>query len=209
MHRRLAASPRLVLGVATSSAAILALLLAGCTSGATGAPAANPVITGAPTSPAPTPVAGGTTHLPTCDAVTAALAGLQGNLAYNADLSASQTAQEAYNQRVCVYTTADTVTQLGVTVAAIPFQQAEIDGYATLPNAIADGRLAQYRGVLQTFAAGDGDDGHLDSALYLFDTAISVTIQGVSKGDPTSVTIPQLTLPAAEDAAFAVRALVK
>ncbi|MCU1579682.1 MAG: hypothetical protein JWP19_1886 [Rhodoglobus sp.] len=207
MHRRLAASPRLVLGVATSSAAILAILLAGCTSGAAGEPAANPVITGAPTSPAP--VAGGTTHLPTCDAVTTALAGLQGNLAYNADLSASQTAQEAYDQRVCVYTTADAVTQLGVTVAAIPFQQAEIDGYATLPNAIADGRLAQYSGVLQTFATGDGDDGHLDSALYLFDTAISVTIQGVSKGDPTSVTIPQLTLPAAEDAAFAVRALVK
>lgn len=209
MHRRLAASPRLVLGAAASSAAILTLLLAGCTSGAASEPAANPVITGTPSSPAPTLVAGGTAHLPTCDAVTTALAGLQGDLAYNADLSASQTAKEAYDQLVCVYTTADSVTQLGVTVAAIPFQQAEIDGYATLPNAIADDRLAQYKGVLQTFATGDGDDGHLDSPLYLFDTAISVTIQGVSKGDPTSVTIPQLTLPAAVDAAFAVRALVR
>ena len=204
MHRRLIAGI-----AATPSAAILALLLAGCTGAAAGGPAANPPITGAPTSPAPTLVAGGTAHLPTCEAVTTALAGLQGDLVYNAGVSASQAAQETYDQRVCVYTTADTVTQLGVTIAAIPFQQAEIDGYATLPNAIADGRLAQYKGVLQTFVKGDGDDGHLDSALYLFDTAISVTIQGVSKGDPTSVTIPQLTLPAAEDAAFAVRALVK
>jgi hypothetical protein len=203
MHRRLAP-----VAAAASAAAVLVLLLAGCTT-ATGT-AANPVITGAaPGTPTPTAAAGGSTHLPTCDAVATALAGLQADLVFNADLSASQTSQETYQQQVCVYTTPDTVTQLGVTIAKIPFQQSEIDAYATLPNAIADPRLAQYKAVLQTFKTGDGDDGHLDSALYLFDTAISVTIQGITTGGSTATTLPQLTVPAAVDAAFAVRALVK
>jgi hypothetical protein len=203
MHRRIAAP-----AAAASSAAILALLLTGCTSPAE-PPAADPVISGTATSsPSPGLVANGTIHLPTCDAVTTALAGLQGDLAYDAETSQSQDTPEDYEQVVCVYTSADKTTQLGVTVASIPFQQSEIDGYATLPNAIADERLAQYKGVLQTFTTGDGDDGHLDNALYLFDVAVSVTIQGVSKGQPSSATLPQLTVPAAIDAAFAVRALV-
>lgn len=181
-------------------------MLVGCTS-PTG-PAANPVLDPS-ASPAPTaaaPVAG---RLPGCDAVTTALAGLQGDLGYDEAASAAQAGQESYDQVVCVYGSSDKTTQLGVTIAEIPFQQAEIDGYATLPNAIADDRTAKYHGVLQTFTTGDGDDGHLDGALYLFDTAVSVTIQGVSKGAPSAQTIPQLTLPAAVDAAFAVRALVK
>ncbi len=203
MHRRLAP-----VATATFAAAALVIFLAGCTS--TSGTAANPVITGASSaSPSPTAAPAGSTHLPTCEAVTTALAGLQGDLAFNADVSATQTSQETYEQRVCVYTTPDKVTQLGVTIAKIPFQQSEIDGYATLPNALSDPRLAQYKAVLQTFKAGDGDDGHLDSALYLFDTAISVTIQGVTTGGSTVTTLPQLTLPAAVDAAFAVRALVK
>lgn len=202
MHRRL-----LPVAAATSAAA-LAILLAGCT--ATSGTAANPVITAAASaSPSPTAAAGGSTHLPTCDAVTTALAGLQADLAFNPDVSATQTGQEAYEQQVCVYTTPDKVTQLGVTIAKIPFQQSEIDSYGTLPNAITDPRLKQFKAVLQTFKTNDGDDGHLDSALYLFDTAISVTIQGITTGGSTMTTLPQLTLPAAVDAAFAVRALVK
>jgi len=204
MHRRLAAP-----AAAASAAAVLALLLTGCT-GSAEPPAADPVISGAATSsPTPGLVANGTIHLPTCAAVTTALGGLQGDLSYDPVTSASQDTPEGYAQVVCVYTSADKATQLGVTVASIPFQQSEIDGYATLPNAIADSRLAQYKAVLQTFTTGDGDDGHLDNALYLFDVAVSVTIQGISKGAPSAVTLPQLTLPAATDAAFAVRALVR
>ena len=55
---------------------------------------------------------------------------------------------------------------------AIPFQQTELDGYAARPNALTDDRLAARSAVLQTFEAGDGDDGVLDSPLYLIDTDV-------------------------------------
>ena len=184
------------------SAALIAVLLSACT----------PTTVGAPDAAAPTrtqtPSAAGGPRFPTCAQVAAAIGSIAGGLTYSAEVSAAQTAAEDYEQRVCVYTTADSVTQVGVTLAAIPFQQAEIDSYATLPNAIADDRLAQYGGVIQTLVADDGSDGSLDSALYLFDTNYSVTIQGVSTGDPISVSLPALTVPAAIDAAFAVRALL-
>jgi hypothetical protein len=193
MPRRLAAA---------SAAALIAMVLSACTSAAVTAPDAT-----APT-PTATPATSGGPRFPTCAEVAAAIGPIAGGLTYSAEVSAAQTAAEDYEQRVCVYTTADSVTQLGVTIAAIPFQQAEIDSYATLPNAIADDRLAAYSGVIQTLTAGDGDDGSLDSALYLFDTSYSVTIQGVSTASPISVNLPALSVPAAIDAAFAVRALV-
>lgn len=130
-------------------------------------------------------------------------------LAYNEETSTTNTAEEAYDQRVCVYVTDDAATQLGVTIAAIPFQQSELDAYATLPNAIADARLESTGAVLQTFATGDADDGHLDSPLYLFDSAYSITVQGITKGGSTASTLPQLTVAAATNAAFAVRALIR
>ncbi len=187
---------------ATSAALIAVALLSACTS--------NPV---AP-QPDPTPSASSTAtaaaggRLPTCAEVTDALGSLVGSLAFNATTSEAQTAPEDYEQRVCVYETDDSTTQLGVTIAVIPFQQAEIDSYATLPNAIADDRLAQYGAVIQTLGPDDAADGILDSALYLFDTTYSITIQGVSTGDAIAVTLPQLTVPAAIDGAFAVRALL-
>ncbi len=186
-----------------SIAAALSLGIAGCT--------ATPDESAATPSASESGVAvGGATLLPTCDEVTEALGGIQGDLAFNEVSSAEQTNPEAYDQRVCVYTTADTVTQLGVTIAAIPFQQSEIDGYAALPNAIADDRLEPYHAALQTFAIDDADDGHLDSALYLFDTSVSITIQALSVGGPpTSETLPALTVPAAVDAALAIRAFVR
>lgn len=145
--------------------------------------------------------------MPSCDEVTVATGAITDGLSYDADLSASQTADEAYPQRVCVYTV-DDATQVGVTIAEIPFQQTELDQYATLPGAIADERLDEHSGVLQTFVAGDGDDGHLDSPLYLFDTRYSITIQGVSSEGSTVESLPALTVVAAADAAFAVRELL-
>lgn len=195
MHRSLAAT--------LTSALAVGLLLAGCTAG-TAQEAADPLLTGTPTAAAPTPVAGSKAHFPTCEVVATTLAGMQGELVYDPITSASQTAQEAYEQRVCVYSSPDNQTQLGVTMASIPFQQSEIDGYAALPNAIADARLAQYRGVLQNFTSSDDD-----FRLSLFDVAISITIQGRSKAGPTSATIPALSLQGATDAEFALRALVK
>lgn len=187
--------------IAVASAALItAVLLSACTS--------NPV---APRpDPAPTASTGSAAsgRFPTCAEVTAAIGSLVGELEFNAATSEAQTAPEDYEQRVCVYTTTDSATQLGVTIAAIPFQQAEIDSYATLPNAIADARTAQYGAVIQTLGPDDDTDGILDSALYLFDTTYSITVQGLSTGDPISVSLPQLTVPAAIDAAFAVRGLL-
>lgn len=184
------------------------LALAACTT-----PPGTDGSAGTPTS-APTDASGGSpvtgpNPFPPCDAVTAALPALLDGLEYDADLSASQTADEAYAQRVCVYSTPSGDAQIGVTFAAIPFQQSELEAYRTLPNALDDDRLAEHGGILQTFETGDGDDGHLDSALYLFDEQVSVTIQGYAAGGAdTTAALPGLTLRAATDAAFAARALV-
>ena len=145
--------------IAAASAALVAVaLLSGCTSNPV-APQPEPTASAGSSAPA---TAGG--RLPTCAEVTDAIGSLVGSLAFNATTSDAQTAPEDYAQRVCVYETEDSVTQLGVTIAAIPFQQAEIDSYATLPNAIADDRLAQYGAVIQTLGPDDAADGVLDSA---------------------------------------------
>lgn len=187
---------------AAVSAAIVALALTGCTAQST-------VPTAAPQTSATASAATPSSRLPTCPEVEQALGSLIDGLAFDQATSDTNTAQEAYEQRVCVFITPDADTQLGVTIARIPFQQGELDSYATLPGAIADDRATASGAVLQTFQAGDGDDGHLDSSLFLFDTSISITVQGLSKSGSTVATLPQLTLPAAADAAFAVRALVR
>jgi hypothetical protein len=195
--------------IAVTVLATCVLTLAACTTTPTpisssAGPTAAPTGASDGSSPATGPSA-----FPPCDVVAAALSALLDGLDYDADLSASQTADEAYAQRVCVYTTPAGDAQIGVTFAAIPFQQSELEAYRTLPNALADDRLAERGAVLQTFEAGDGDDGHLDSALYLFDEQVSVTIQGYAAGGAdTTTTLPGLTLNAAADAAFAARALV-
>ena len=194
--------PRPVLAV--SAALLLSLALAGCSAPTPPATGAAPQLTPSATPSGPVSPSG----MPGCDAITAALGGLVEGLAYDKTTSDTNTADEAYEQRVCVFVSPDGATQLGVTLAAIPFQQTEIDGYAALPNAVADDRLAAHDGVLQVFGARDADDGHLDSQLYLIDTALSITIQGITAGGSTRETLPQLTVPAAIDAAFAVRALV-
>jgi hypothetical protein len=177
--------------------------LAACT------PASNPAIdepVPALSNPATTGAAG--SLLPSCEAIAAELGNLDDALTYNLELSTSQTAEEAYDQRVCVFTSDDSSTQLGVTIAAIVFQQAELDGYATLPNSISDDRLTASGAVLQTFLVEEGLNDHLDSPLYLFDTKYSITVQGESESGSTLATLPALTVGAAADAAFAVRALI-
>jgi hypothetical protein len=194
MHRSL---------VAASAAALAITVLAGCT-----APAPQP------SAPAPTAAPGTSaphlpnSSLPECDVVAEAVGELLDGLEYSAETSAAQTAPEAYEQRVCVFLTPDGQAQLGVTIAAISFLQTELDLYSTMPNAIADERTAERGSVLQTFVAGDGDDGHLDRSLFLYDLEISVTVEGHSASGSTVDSLPQLTLPAAVDAAFAVRALL-
>jgi hypothetical protein len=136
------------------------------------------------------------------------MSGMVDALALDSATSLAQEAQEEYDQRVCVFRSADGAAAIGITIAAIPFQQTELDAYAQRPNALPDDRLAARSAVLQTFETGDGDDGVLDSPLYLIDTEWSITIQGVADGSSIGVALPQLTLQGATDAAFAVRDLV-
>ena len=152
--------------------------------------------------------AGPGSGLPACEIIAAAVLGLVDPLVLDSATSLSQEAQEDYEQRVCVYRTADGTAAIGITIAAIPFQQTELDGYAARPNALTDDRLEARNAVLQTFEAGDGDDGVLDSPLYLIDTTWSITIQGVADSSTVAIALPQLTLQTATDAAFAVRDLV-
>jgi hypothetical protein len=161
--------------------------LAACT------PASNPAIDEpVPALSNPATTGGAGSLLPSCEAIAAELGNLDHALTYNLELSTSQTAEEAYDQRVCVFTSDDSSTQLGVTIAAIAFQQAELDGYATLPNSISDDRLTASGAV----------------PLDLFDTKYSITVQGESESGSTLATLPALTVGAAADAAFAVRALI-
>lgn len=189
--------------VAAPAAAILALVLAACTAAPAGTPDAATQKPGTPAA------SDGASGFPSCSNIAAALPELLTGLSYDEALSTSQTSQEAYEQRVCVFTTADAAAQVGVTLAAIPFLDTEIQLYSTMPTAIADDRLAEHGAVLQTLKVGDADDGHLDSALYLFDKNYSVTIQGYAKdGSATAASLPQLSIAAATDGAFAVRALI-
>jgi hypothetical protein len=197
--RRLAALPvALIAG---------ALLLAGCSTPTSDSPTGGLGLEPDSTpSAAPDTVDGGPGKLPDCDAIAAAMSGLVDGLELDVATGLAQEAQESYEQRVCVYRTGGGAA-IGVTIAGIPFQQTELDAYAARPNAIADDRLEAHHAVLQTFETGDGADGTLDSSLYLIDTQWSVTIQGVAEGSTIAETFPQLTLPAATDAAFAVREL--
>ncbi len=149
-------------------------------------------------SVAPQPT--GTAGLPACEQVAAALGSLIDGLDYDETASTQRSQQESYEQRSCVFGPA--TGRLGVTIAAIPFLPTELEAYSTAPGTLADDRTAARGAVLQTFEAGDGDDGHLDSALYLFDLEYSITIQE-DGGE-----LPQLTVAAAADAAFAIRELI-
>ena len=192
---------------AAVSVLALGALLAGCTAApSTSSPTLGPI--GSTPSPAPGGTGGGGSNLPDCEAIAAAVFGLVDTLQFDAATSLAQEAQEEYEQRVCVFRSADGAAAIGITIAGIPFQQTELDAYAARPNALPDARLEARSAVLQTFETGDGNDGFLDSPLYLIDTEWSVTIQGVTEGSTVATALPQLTLPTAIDAAFAVRDLV-
>jgi len=186
-------------------AALATLLLAACTS----APAASAPSDSATSTPSAPAGGVGASVFPGCDDVATALGDLLSGLSYDEALSTAQTAPEAYDQRVCVFTTADAAARVGVTLASIAFLDTELEVYGSAPTALADERLSEHGAVLQTLKAGDSDDGHLDSALYLFDAQYSITIQGYAKdGSATTASLPGLTVAAATDAAFAVRALI-
>jgi hypothetical protein len=195
--------------LAAASLLTLGLLVAGCSTAApTNAPSPEAV------APSASPGNGGGASggsggtLPGCDAIGAAMFGMVDTLTLDAATSAAQEAQEEYEQRVCVFRSADGASAIGITIAAIPFLQPELEAYAARPNALADDRLAARSAVLQTFETGDGDDGVLDSQLYLIDTQWSITIQGLAEGSTIAVALPQLTVASAIDSAFAVRELV-
>jgi hypothetical protein len=172
---------------------VTALALAGCTAspGPTAEPTGASPATGAPAA------SGG---LPSCEAVGTALGALVTGLPFDEPASSPSTT-ESYEQRVCVFGPADG--RIGVTVAAIPFLQTELDVYGASPNVIADTRTGEHGSVLQALVLDDANDGHLDSALYLFDLEYSITIQ-----QSGATVLPQLTVLAATDALFAVRALI-
>lgn len=172
---------------------LFAIAIAGCTA----APAASDAPTHEPSAPGGAAASGA---LPSCEAVGTALGALIADLPYD-EASSSPSTTESYDQRVCVFGPADG--RIGVTVAAIPFLQTELDVYGQSPNAIVDQRTGEHGSVLQTLVLDDAADGHLDSALYLFDLDYSITIQ-----QSGGTVLPQLTVAAAADGVFAVRALI-
>lgn len=195
--------PRLHLAPALTALALTAALT-GCT--AQQSPSDAPVPSGTASNDAV--VSNESTTLPACSEITTAMGTLVTDLTYNRTVSAGQLGQESYPQRVCVYTNADESVQLGVTISEIPFLESELEQYGQLPTAIADERATAIHSVLQTLAVENGPGDHLDSTLFLYDTTYSIAILGQSVQGDTTDSLPGLTVAAAADAAFAVRALI-
>lgn len=198
--------PRVLLASSAAAIAVVALL-SGCTPAAQSA-TPTPAPTAVTSTPTGTAAAPDNSALPGCSLVAQAIGALAGNLTYNEKVSKNQLGHEDFKQQICVFTSADDAVQLGVTISNIPFQEGELEGYRTLPNAIADDRATAADAVLQTLKVEGGPQSHLGSSLFLFDTTWSVSIQGVDKSGDSSASLPQLTVAAATDAAFAVRALI-
>jgi hypothetical protein len=184
---------------------VVTAALAGCTPTPDSAGSPTPQPSSAASSAAPS---NDSATLPQCALVTGALGALADGLEYNEKVSVGQLGQEAYEQRICVYTSPDESVQLGVTISVIPFLETELEAYGALPTAIADERATAIHAVLQTLAVENGSADHLDSTLFLFDTTYSIAILGQSAGGETSAALPQLTVGAASDSAFAIRALI-
>jgi hypothetical protein len=185
-----------------SAAAIVAVSLAGCTPGTPEQPDPTPRASENPTGSAPA------VPMPVCADVTTALDGLEGSLAYDEGVSQEQLVPEAFAQTSCIYVSADQAAQLGVTISNITFQPEELESYRGLPTVIADDRATAIDAILQTSALEDGMADHLDSTLLLYDTVYSIAIHGVPGGEDGEDALPQLTVAAAADAAFAIRAII-
>lgn len=188
-----------------AAALVVAAALTGCTptSDAAGTPTPQPTSGAASSAPS-----NDSATLPACELITDALGALVDGLEYNQKVSVDQLGQEAYEQRICVYTSPDESVQLGVTISVIPFLESELETYGALPTAIADERATAIHAVLQTLAVENGPTDHLDSTLFLYDTTYSIAILGQAASGDTAAALPQLTVGAASDSAFAIRALI-
>jgi hypothetical protein len=184
---------------------VVAAALTGCTPTPDSAGSPTPQPTSGAASSAPS---NDSATLPACELITDALGALAGGLEYNEKVSVGQLGQETYEQRIGVYTSTDESVQLGVTISVIPFLATELEAYGALPTAIADERAVAIHAVLQTLAVENGPADHLDSTLFLYDTTYSIAILGQSANGDTSAALPLLTVGAASDSAFAIRALI-
>jgi len=198
MRRRPALAPAIALVAAAG------ILLAACTSTTTPTPAPTSGGGLLPTAePSVDPGAG----LPDCDAVAAAAGPLLDGLAFNERFSSVELPAEAYAQRLCVFSTDDESTQIGITIAAVALLPTEIELYATMPSTLDDDRLVDGQ-VLQRTSITDEPTGPLTGALSLFDATVTVTVQGYTPTGSLAEALPGLTVPAATDALFAVRAIL-
>ena len=159
-----------------------------------------------PSTPAPDATDQGA-GLPECDVIGEAASALLTGLDYSERLSSVPLPAEAYAQRLCVFSTADETAQIGITIAAVPLLPTEIELYATMPTSVADERLVDGQ-VLQRYSLTDDPAGPLSGALSLFDAGVTVTVQGFTTTGDLATALPQLTVPVATDALFAVRAIL-
>lgn len=146
--------------------------------------------------------------LPDCEAVRAAIGSIAGDLEFDPSSGEAGADGEGIEQRSCLYSSGAGAVTIQVTVSRIAFREEELEAYRSLPTVIDDERARQSGAVLQTVRAEGGPDDHLGSTMFLFDRVYSIAIESGSVAEPTSVTLPALTVGAAADAAFAIRALL-
>jgi hypothetical protein len=186
-------------------AAAVSLALAGCTTGqASTTEAASPAPTPSSTTAAVRPGL-----FPTCAQIQTAMGPLVTGLTLDEQAAANQITDEDYDQFVCVWAAADGQSGVGVTLSGITILDTEMAQFAEGQTVIDDQRAADLGAILQTLDLPNGPTDHLPATLLLFDTTLTVAIMGSSADGDTVDELPQLTIGAASDAAFAVFALAR
>ena len=203
MRRRPALAPALALLAAAG------ILLAGCADGqsTTTAPPSPDATAGGGLLPTTDPAADPGAGLPDCDAVAEAAGPLLDGLAFDERFSSVELPVEDYAQRLCVFSTDDESAQIGITIATVALLPTEVELYSTMPGVMPDDRLVDGQ-VLQRTSITDEPTGALTGSLSLFDSTVTVTVQGSAPQGSIAEALPGLTMPAATDALFGVRAIL-
>lgn len=186
-------------------AAAVVITLAGCTAGATSDTDLA--------SPPPTPTSSSTAArpglFPTCAQIQTAMGSLVTGLALDEEAAANQITDEDYDQFVCIWAAPDGQSGIGVTLSGITMLDTEMTQFAEGQTVIDDQRATDLGAILQTMSLPNGPTDHLPATLLLFDRTLTVAVTGSSADGDTVDELPQLSIGAASDAAFAVFALAR
>ncbi len=183
----------------------VALVVVGGTAGCTSQAAPTP--TASASASADPEIAAAAARLPSCDDVANVLGPVATGLSYD-ETSSTSLDEGSSGQRSCAFTSADNTDQLLVLATVSPLSSDQLGTLRAEKTTIADPRSTAIDSVLQTSKANDGPSSHLDSVLLLVGPTYTLVLGAQSTGTDAAAAFPSLTVAAAADALFNVRALI-